>query len=233
MNKMPTMRGIKPTNHTWELSPQKAVALQKHLAGEVICESEVDAKNVETVAGIDTHYHDGLATAALVTMSLQDPKTIDYVTTSRRTDFPYIPGLLAFREGPAILDALSKLQILPDVLIFDGQGIAHPRRFGLASHIGLLSGIPSIGCAKTNLSGIYEEPDIQKGSFSYLIDPKDRDSIIGAVLRTRSNVKPLFVSVGHKMNLQDSINIILRCCPRYRLPEPIRQADRLARSGSI
>jgi len=231
-NTMSNMGAIIPAhvNYPWDLSPKEAVALQMHLTGKVICESEVNIKNVETVAGIDTHYHDGTATAAVVTIRLQDLETIDYVTASKPVNFPYIPGLLAFREGPAIINALNKLNTSPDILIFDGQGIAHPRRFGLASHIGLLSEMPSVGCAKTWLSGIYEEPGIEKGSFSYL---KDRDLTIGAVLRTRSRVKPVFVSVGHKVNLYDSINIILRCCQRYRLPEPIRRADKLARSGAI
>jgi deoxyribonuclease V len=141
-----------------------------------------------------------------------------------------MPGLLTFREGPAILTAIGKLTAAPDLLIFDGQGIAHPRRCGLASHMGLLLDIPSIGCAKTRLSGRYEEPRSAKGSYSYL---KDGEETIGAVVRTRSKVKPLFVSIGHRINLQDSINIVLRCCAKYRLPETTRRADKLARSRLV
>ena len=144
--------------------------------------------------------------------------------------FPYIPGLLTFREGPAILAALEHLTTAPDLLVFDGQGIAHPRRCGLASHIGLLLDMPSIGCAKTKLSGRHKEPLSEKGSYSYL---KEGEETIGAVVRTRSKVKPLFVSIGHRINLNDSINIVLKCCPKYRLPETTRRADKLARGRSI
>jgi deoxyribonuclease V len=143
---------------------------------------------------------------------------------------PYIPGLLTFREGPAILAAMDHLTAAPDLLIFDGQGIAHPRRCGLASHLGLLLDIPSIGCAKTRLSGSYEAPRIEKGSYSYL---KDGEETIGVAVRTRTKVKPLFVSIGHRINLHDSINIVLKCCPKYRLPETTRRADKLARSRRV
>jgi deoxyribonuclease V len=165
-----------------------------------------------------------------VVIRLSDLSTVDYATAVRKIRFRYMPGLLTFREGPAILAALDHLTAAPALLIFDGQGIAHPRRCGLASHIGLLLDIPSIGCAKTRLSGRYEEPSIEKGSYSYL---KDGDETIGAVVRTRSKVKPLFVSIGHRINLQDSINMVLRCCSKYRLPETTRRADRLARGGMI
>ncbi len=212
--------------HSWDLTPKEAIAVQKHLAGKVIRKSGVDIGNVATVAGVDVHFHQGLATAAVVVIRLSDLATVDCATAVRRVRFQYIPGLLTFREGPAILAALSQLAAAPDLLIFDGQGIAHPRRCGLASHIGLLLDIPSIGCAKTRLSGRYEEPPAEKGSYSYL---KDGGETIGAVVRTRSKVKPLFVSIGHRINLHDSINIVLQCCPRYRLPETTRRADKLAR----
>ena len=139
---------------------------------------------------------------------------------------------LVFREGSVIREASDKLNTIPDLLLFDGQGVAHPRRFGIASHIGLITGMPSVGCAQTRLDGIYQEPDIGKGSFSYLTDPEDREFVVGAALLTHSRVKPVFVSVGHKMILLDSIDIIFRCCRRYRIPEPIRRADKLARSAA-
>ena len=210
---------LKPlTNpHPWDLTPKDAIALQKHLAGKVIRRSGIDIHEIAAVAGVDTHYHQGLA-------------TVGHATAVRKISFPYIPGLLTFREGPAILAALDQLTAAPDLLIFDGQGIAHPRRCGLASHLGFLLDMPSIGCAKTRLSGRYEEPYISKGSYSYL---KDCDETIGAVVRTRSKVKPLFVSIGHRINLEDSIRIVLRCCHRYRLPETTRRADKLARSRLI
>ena len=213
--------------HPWDLTPKEAIAVQKQLAGKVIRKSGSDIEDVATVAGLDTHFHQGLAIAAVVVIRLSDLATVDCATAIRKLRFPYIPGLLTFREGPAILAALDHLTAAPDLLIFDGQGIAHPRRCGLASHIGLLLDIPAIGCAKTRLSGRFEAPHTEKGSYSYL---KDGDETIGAVVRTRSKVKPLFVSIGHRINLQDSINIVLRCCPRYRLPETTRRADKLARS---
>jgi len=213
--------------HPWDLTPKEAIAVQKQLAGKVIRKSGSDIEDVATVAGVDTHFHQGLAIAAVVVIRLSDLATVDCATAIRKLRFPYIPGLLTFREGPAILAALDHLTAAPDLLIFDGQGIAHPRRCGLASHIGLLLDIPAIGCAKTRLSGRFEAPHTEKGSYSYL---KDGDETIGAVVRTRSKVKPLFVSIGHRINLQDSINIVLRCCPRYRLPETTRRADKLARS---
>ena len=220
---------VKPLKypHPWDLTPKEAVAVQKQLANKVNRKSGIDIGNIATVAGVDTHYDQDMATAAVVVMRLSDLTTMDHAIAVKKISFPYLPGLLSFREGPAILDALEHLSVSPDLLIFDGQGIAHPRRCGLASHIGLLLDMPSIGCAKTRLSGRYEEPHPAKGSYSYI---KDGDEIIGAAVRTRSKVKPVFVSIGHRINLHDSIKIVLHCCPRYRLPETTRRADRLARS---
>ncbi len=212
--------------HPWGLKPKEAVALQRRLASKVIRRSTIDIGDIATVAGVDTHYHQGLAIAAVVVIRLCDLAAMDHATAVKKIIFPYIPGLLTFREGPSILAALDHLNVAPDLLIFDGQGIAHPRRCGLASHLGLLLDMPAIGCAKTRLSGRYEEPHTEKGSYSYL---KDSNEIIGAVVRTRSKVKPVFVSIGHRINLHDSINIVLRCCTRYRLPETTRRADKLAR----
>jgi deoxyribonuclease V len=212
--------------HNWDLNPQQAMALQSQLSGRIIRKPTINIEEVVTVAGVDTHYQDGLALAAAVVIKLPDLETVEYATAVKKIRFPYIPGLLTFREGPAILEALNKLVSTPDLLMFDGQGIAHPRRCGLASHIGLLLDRPSIGCAKTLLSGHYQEPGTGKGSYSHL---KDRDETIGAVVRTRSGVRPLFVSIGHRINLQDSIHVVLKCCHRYRLPETMRRADQLAR----
>ena len=214
--------------HPWNLTPQQAIALQKQLFRKVIRKSGFNIDDVETVAGIDTHYYQGLSTAAVVSIRLADLETVDRATACRQVSFPYLPGLLTFREGPVILDALSNLSSVPDMLMFDGQGIAHPRRCGLASHIGLLLNRPSIGCAKTKLSGRYKEPQTEKGSYSSL---KAGNETIGAVVRTRNSVKPMFISIGHLINLQDSIKIALICCHRYRLPETIRRADKLAREA--
>jgi deoxyribonuclease V len=217
-------------SHPWDLTPKEAIAVQKHLATKVIRKSGIDIGDATTVAGVDTHFHQGLATASVVVIRLTDLVTVDHATAVKEISFPYIPGLLTFREGPAILAVLDLLTAAPDLLIFDGQGIAHPRRCGLASHMGVLMDLPSIGCAKTRLSGRYQEPRTEKGSYSYL---KDGEETIGAVVRTRRKVKPLFVSIGHRINLHDSINIVLKCCPKYRLPETTRRADKLARGGMI
>jgi len=206
----------------WDLTPADAVALQKRLSLQIVRKSEI--KGVETVGGVDTGYSMGIARAVVVKLKYPSLEPIAHTVAECRTNFPYIPGLLSLREGPAVLEALGRMDSAPDLLIFDGHGLAHPRRFGLACHIGLLVDIPSIGCAKTKLLGEYEEPGPERGAFSYLTD---QGEIIGAVLRTRSKVKPVFVSIGHKVNLRDSIKFVLNCCRDFRLPETTRQADRL------
>jgi deoxyribonuclease V len=212
--------------HPWDLSPREAIVLQLRLSGRIIRKSTVNIQDVATIAGVDVHFYDNLSVAAVVTIRLTDLETVEYATAAERIRYPYIPGLLAFREGPVVLEAMRKLSLPPDLLIFDGQGIAHPRRCGLASHMGLLLDRPAIGCAKKLLSGCYQKPGTVKGSYSFLTEGRET---IGAALRTRSEIKPLFVSIGHRMNLQDCIDIVLKCCPRYRLPEALRRADQLAR----
>ncbi len=214
------MRHITPK---WDLTPSDAIDLQKRLSGDVIRKSRLTT--VETVAGIDTGYSKGMARAAVVSLKYPSLEPLAQAISLRPVNFPYIPGLLSFREAPLILEAFEKLKQSPDLLIIDGHGIAHPRRFGIACHIGLLLDVPSIGCAKTLLLGEYDEPCPEQGGFSYL---KDQGEIIGAVLRTRSNVKPVFVSIGHKVNLKDSIKFVLNCCCGYRLPETTRRGDRLS-----
>ena len=217
---------IQKINHPWDLKPEAAIALQTKLAPRVIRKSRIKTAEIATVAGVDTGYRNGSALAAVVVLSLTDLNVLEKAVASKPVSFPYVPGMLAFREGPVVLEALGKLKLRPDLLIIDGQGIAHPRRFGIASHIGLLTDIPSIGCAKTILWGDYQEPQLTRGSIAYLIDG---DETIGAVVRTRTAVKPVFISIGHLMDLDDSIRIILKSCRGYRLPEPIRCADHLAR----
>lgn len=219
-------KGIQTIVHPWDLKPEAAIALQNKLAPRVIRKSYVRPADIATVAGVDAGYGSDRAYAAVVVLNLTDLKVLEKAVASKRVRFPYIPGLLAFREGPAILEALSKLESSPDLLMVDGQGIAHPRRFGIASHIGLLTDIPSIGCAKTILLGEYQEPQRARGSISYLTDG---NATIGAVVRTRMAVKPVFASIGHRMDLNASIQIILKSCRGYRLPEPIRAADHLSR----
>ena len=216
------------TIHPWDLKPAEAVALQAVLARQIIRRSRIRPEGMATVAGVDAGYRNETAYAAVVVLNLTDLQVRETATAARPVLFPYVPGLLSFREGPAVLDALDKLKSLPDLLIIDGQGIAHPRRFGIASHIGLLTGIPSVGCAKTRLMGDYAEPQPDRGSIAYL---EENGEILGAAVRTRTGVKPVFVSIGHLMDLNDSIRIILKSCRGYRLPEPIRRADQLSKNS--
>jgi deoxyribonuclease V len=222
----PETKEMLNTTPPWDMTPSVAIAFQKRLSAKVIRKSNL--KLPATVAGVDTGYSGGMARAAVVNLKYPSLEPVEHAVSLGRINFPYIPGLLSFREGPVILEALAKLTQAPDLLIFDGHGIAHPRRFGLACHIGLLVDIPSIGCAKTKLLGEYDEPGAERGSFSYLTD---QGEIMGAVLRTRNNVKPVFVSIGHKVNLKDSIKFVLNCCRGYRLPETTRRADRLSANG--
>jgi deoxyribonuclease V len=181
----------------------------------------------ETICGLDVSFDkksEAIYAAASI-HSLTDLGQLEDATLRSTIDFPYVPGLLAFREGPVILELISKLQTPIDLLILDGQGLAHPRGAGIASMIGLLADLPSIGCAKTKLVGEYEEPGIEKGSRS---DLSYRGNIVGAVLRSRSSVKPVFVSVGYEIDLERAVEIVLSSCQRYRLPEPIRRAHILA-----
>jgi len=198
-------------------------------------------KMPKTVAGIDCAFSKNgeRIFAAVVVLRLPDLGIIETTSASRKVTFPYIPGLLSFREAPVCIAAVEKLRKQPDVFIIDGQGIAHPRRLGLAAHLGLFFDTPTIGCAKSRLIGQFEEPPPQRGSYSLLKDEQitglktsderrtTNDEVIGAVLRTRTNVKPVFVSVGHKCRLKDAIKITLACTTKYRLPEPTRLAHQL------
>jgi deoxyribonuclease V len=182
---------------------------------------------VRLVAGVDVSFKDGRARAAVAVLSFPALELVDQALASAPVSFPYVPGLLSFREVPPVLEALSRLRLHPDLLLCDGQGIAHPRRCGLASHLGLLSGIPSIGVAKSRLVGEHGPVSEEKGAWNPLVD---RGEPIGAVLRTRSGVAPLFVSIGHRVSLGTAIRYVLACSPRYRLPETTRWAHRLASS---
>ncbi len=209
--------------HRWDVSAAEAVAIQRRLAGQVVRENRLGP--VKTVAGVDVSFHNDLGRAAVVVLSYPALQVVAYAVATRPVTWPYIPGLLSFREGSVILDALAQLTEQPDLLIFDGQGIAHPRRLGIASHIGVLLDQPTIGCAKSRLRGQHEEPDWERGSFVPLID---QGETIGAVVRTRPGVKPVFVSIGHRVDLPTSIDYVLSCCRGYRLPETSRWAHRVA-----
>ena len=214
--------------HSWDLKPPEATALQARLSRRVVRQTRINFEDIDTVAGVDIGYHNDTACAAVVVMNLKDLKILEETVATKPLQFPYVPGLLSFREGPVIMEALGKLKTPPDLLMIDGQGIAHPRRFGAASHIGVLLDMPSIGCAKTRLVGDYEPPQRCAGSTSFLTDDKET---IGAVVRTRRGEKPVFVSIGHLMDLNDSIRVVLKSCRGYRLPEPLRRADHLSRKN--
>jgi deoxyribonuclease V len=211
--------------HSWDLKPPEATALQARLSRRVVRQTRINFEDIDTVAGVDIGYRSDTACAAVVVMNLKDLKILEETVATKPLQFPYVPGLLSFREGPVIMEALGKLKTPPDLLMIDGQGIAHPRRFGAASHIGVLLDMPSIGCAKTRLVGDYEPPQRCAGSTSFLTDAEET---IGAVV-TRTGVKPVFVSIGHLMDLNDSIRVVLKSCRGYRLPEPLRRADHLSR----
>ena len=214
--------------HAWDVSPSEAVTIQKELRVQLLTDNCVG--RVRIVAGVDVGLRKGIARAAIVVLGYPDLNPLEQATAQRQVEFPYVPGLLSFREGPVILDALSKLKNEPDVLIFDGQGIAHPRRMGLATHIGILLDHPTIGCAKSRLCGEYEEPGASKGDWSPLLREGE---VIGAVVRTRASVSPVYVSIGHKVDLEQAIHYVLNCCKAYRLPETTRWAHRVAGGASI
>ena len=212
--------------HGWDLSCREAIALQKELAGRIGLQDELLASST-TVAGVDVSYqrHGELFFAAVVVMRLADLTIVEEVTARRRTTFPYVPGLLSFRELPVLLDAFRRLQKIPDAVMVDGQGIAHPRRMGLASHLGLWLDLPTIGCAKSRLCGEHGTVGSQRGDCVPLLLDGDE---IGAVLTTRSGVKPLYISPGHRTSVSSAVELTLRCGGRYRLPEPTRRAHHLA-----
>jgi len=207
--------------HNWNLSYSQARRLQSRLAPRV--QIKTFSKRPRLVAGLDCAFtKDGKRiVAGAVVLKLSGLEIIETRSATRKVTFPYIPGLLSFREAPVCIAAVKKLRNAPDVFLIDGQGIAHQRRLGLAAHLGLFFDCPTIGCAKSRLTGVFEEPAREKGDYSRLTDAGET---IGAVLRTRTLVKPIFVSVGNKCTLKDAIRIVLECTTRYRLPEPTRLA---------
>ena len=210
----------------WPKTPAEARALQEDLRHRVIAEDRLGP--VRLLAGVDAGYdlRRGMTRAVAVSMEADGLVLRHAVRAERPTDFPYVPGLLSFREAPAILAALDRLPERPDLLLVDGQGRAHPRRFGLACHLGVLADLPTIGVAKSRLVGTHDEPGEARGARSPLLH---KGEMIGVVLRTRARVRPVFVSVGHRISLETAVELVLAAAPRYRLPEPIREADRLTR----
>ena len=217
------------TLHRWEVSLAQAREIQLNLARKVITENEVI--NPRLVAGIDISSPDaqGVARGAVVVLHYPALNIVEVKVAEGKITFPYIPGLLSFRESPLILAACEKLSNVPDLILVDGQGIAHPRRFGLASHVGLFLDLPTIGCAKSILCGQHQPVGEEAGSHAELLD---NGELIGAALRTKSGMKPIYVSVGHKIDLTSALQWVLKCCRGYRLPEPTRLAH-LAAGGML
>jgi len=212
--------------HGWSITPKAAISLQKALAKKIILDQKRPLK-ITKIAGVDVSFIGSKCCAAIVVLSYPDFRLLEQKTSLLKTPFPYVPGLLTFREAPAVLRCFKALKTVPDVVLFDGQGIAHPRKMGLAAHMGLWLNLPAIGCAKTPLFGEFKKPGKQKGAYSFI---NWKDSKIGAVVRTRDNVKPIYVSQGYKITLKDAIKISLKSCPKYRIPEPLRQAHTLSKS---
>jgi len=208
----------------WPGSIKRAVELQHRLAKKV-CIVPLGKEPV-LVAGADSAFHDDRIFAAVCLFRLPGLELLERVSAVQKVKLPYIPGLLSFREGDALLAAFRMITVTPDLILFDGQGIAHPRGLGIASHMGVLLRIPSIGCAKSRLVGIHEEPGPEKGD---RVPLTEKDKKIGYVLRTRTKVRPLFVSPGHLVSFEDACRMVLQCTTRYRLPEPVRCADLYAR----
>lgn len=210
---------------TWPNNTREAAELQRTLRSKVLLTNKLG--QVRLVAGVDVSYErvrrEGYA--GIILLKFPEFIALEQVWAREEITFPYVPGLLSFREGPLVLKAFEKLTQSPDLTFFDGQGVAHPRGFGLASHMGVILGIPSIGVAKSHLYGSFSEPPAEPGNYSPLLG--ESGQVIGAALRTKRNVKPIFVSVGHMVDLTTAIRYVLACCRGYRLPEPTRRAHLL------
>jgi deoxyribonuclease V len=223
---------------SWPTTFEAAQALQEQLRAQVITSD--DLGHVRAVAGVDAGYEPDpeagedanrvLARAAIVVLEYPSLRPLDYAIARRPTTFPYVPGFLSFRETPAVLAAIEQLRVRPDLLICDGQGIAHPRRFGIACHVGLLAGIPAIGCAKSLLVGRHAPVPDERGA---TVPLTHRGEQVGVALRTRPGTKPVFISVGHRIALGTAIEYVMSCTTKYRLPETTRAADGLASHGRV
>ncbi|MEJ2691594.1 MAG: deoxyribonuclease V [Candidatus Thiodiazotropha sp.] len=211
--------------HSWNLSPTEAIALQRDLSNQIVRSDRLAPP--ERIAGVDVGFEDSgrITRAAVAVLAFPSLRPMEQAVTRLPTCFPYVPGLLSFREIPSILEALKQIRRPPDLLLCDGQGLAHPRRFGLACHLGLLTDIPSIGVGKSRLVGTHGRVPAEKGGWTPLID---RGEEVGAVLRTRQGVKPIYVSIGHRISLATAIDYVLAATTHFKLPETTRAAHRLA-----
>ncbi len=210
------------SRHPWKVTPQQAIKIQKQLAGQLAPKCRLQTPKWVAGADISMMRGDSVAFAGVVVLDAETLEIVDEYFLKGKIEFPYIPGLLSFREAPLLLKLFKKISPAPQLVFFDGQGVAHPRKLGLASHMGLLLKCPTIGCAKSRLTGTYREPGLKKGNRSRLAD--DHNNTIGAVLRTRENCKPVYVSVGHRIDLETAVHWTLKCTTRYRIPEPTRLA---------
>ena len=215
--------------HGWQVSTAQALEIQARLAAQVSRNSEVVAPRFIAGVDISAERGRGMAQGAVVVLQYPALRPVETKVIAGNLDFPYIPGLLSFRESPLTLAACEQLGITPDLVLVDGQGVAHPRRFGLASHLGLCLNLPTIGCAKSLLCGTHKTPGAEPGSYAEVVD---RGEIIGVALRTKLGVKPIYVSIGHKVDLKTAIYWVMKCCRGYRLPEPTRLAH-LAAGGNL
>jgi deoxyribonuclease V len=215
--------------HRWDVTPAEARDIQDRLRARVVTADELGP--VRMVAGTDVAFEDDrrITRGAVAVLELGALSLREHAVARRPTSFPYVPGLLSFREIPVLLDALQGLSSPPDLVLCDGQGRAHPRRFGLACHLGVLTGLPTIGVAKSRLIGEHDEVPDRRGAWTPLID---KGETIGAVLRTRVGVRPVYVSIGHRVSLETAVRFTMACVTRYRLPETTRWADRIAGGGS-
>jgi len=207
--------------HGWQVTPREAIAIQKHLADRISRRNEIGSPRFIAGADISVKRYRDKATAAVVVLDYPAMTLVETSIIEDKLDFPYVPGLLSFRESPLVLQACLNLKSEPDLFLVDGQGIAHPRRMGLACHLGLLLDKPSIGCAKSRLIGEFDEPPVEAGRHTALVHEGE---VIGAAVRTRQNVSPVFVSIGHRVDLEIAIYWVLACCRNYRIPEPLRLA---------
>ena len=215
--------------HGWRVSIDQAVDIQLRLAAQVSRSGEVGTPHFIAGVDISADKGQGVATGAVVVLQYPELEVVETEVVNDKLNFPYIPGLLSFREAPLILAACQKLTITPDLILVDGQGIAHPRRMGLASHIGLFLNSPTIGCAKSLLCGTHQLPGTKPGSYAEVVD---NGETIGAALRTKLGAKPIYVSIGHKIDLPTAIYWVMKCCRGYRIPEPTRLAH-LAAGGNL
>ncbi|GAC1358967.1 MAG: deoxyribonuclease V [Herpetosiphon sp.] len=211
--------------HAWNVTPPEAINIQNRLRPHVVTDDQVGT--LRFIAGVDVGFENQGTTTRAAVVLLSFPACIrqEHIVARVPTTFPYVPGLLSFREIPAVLEALGQLNTPPDLIMCDGQGIAHPRRLGIASHLGVLTDLPTIGVAKSRLTGRHEPVDPEPGSFQPLLDG---NAVVGTVLRTKLRSNPLYISIGHRVSLATAVGLVLQTLRGYRLPEPTRQAHNLA-----